>query len=96
MRYQVVLITDAIGSTPTILHDDSPPLVGSPGVRFRLVAETDDHGEAIAVAQLLKKKCRDEPPNPAVDWDAIEAMASDRVYRVAGVFGRAGAGSRPT
>lgn len=39
-----------------ILHDDSEPLPGGNAVRYRLVAETDDQSEAVAVADLLRRR----------------------------------------
>jgi hypothetical protein len=41
---------------PPILHDDSEPLTFGDGVRYRLVAETDDHDEAARVADLLRQR----------------------------------------
>lgn len=37
---------DPAGACPVILREDSKPLTGGEGVRWRLVAETDDHAEA--------------------------------------------------
>jgi hypothetical protein len=56
MIYAVVLRFDPAGTCLRILHDDSEPLTGGDGVRYRLVAETDDHGEAARVADLLRQR----------------------------------------
>jgi hypothetical protein len=40
-----------------ILRDDSEPLSGGDGVRYRFIAETDDRGEAIRVADSLERQC---------------------------------------
>lgn len=49
MLYTVVL---------RILQDDPEPLTGGDGVRYRLVAETDDYGEAVRVADLLRRRIK--------------------------------------
>ena len=54
VTYAVLLCFDSAGASPLILRDDDEALLGGDGVRFRLVAETDDHGEAVRVAELLR------------------------------------------
>jgi hypothetical protein len=56
MRYAVVLRFDRTGTCPLILHNDSEPLTGGDEGRYRFVAETDDHAEAVAVADLLRRR----------------------------------------
>ena len=56
MTYTVVLRFDPAGACLRILHDDSEPLPGGEGVRYRLVAQTDDQDEAVAVADLLRRR----------------------------------------
>jgi len=56
MAYAVILCFDSAGASPLILHDDDEALLGGDGVRFRLVAETDDHGEAVRVAEQLRRQ----------------------------------------
>jgi len=56
MTYAVLLCFDSAGASPLILRDDDETLLGGDGVRFRLVAETDDHGEAERVAEQLRRQ----------------------------------------
>jgi hypothetical protein len=56
MPYAVLLRLDAAGACPVILRDDSEPLTGGEGVRYRFVAETDDQVEAVQVADLLQRR----------------------------------------
>jgi hypothetical protein len=57
MTYAVLLRLDGAGACPVILREDSEPWTGGEGVRWKLIAETDDHGEAIRVAELLQRRC---------------------------------------
>jgi hypothetical protein len=54
--YAVLLRLDATGTSPVIVREDAPPLEGEKGVRYRYVAQTDDHGEAVRVAELLSRR----------------------------------------
>jgi hypothetical protein len=56
MAYAVLLRLDSAGPCPVIVHDDDQ-LLCSEGARWRFVAETDDHREAIRVAELLQRRC---------------------------------------
>jgi hypothetical protein len=56
MRYAVILVLDAAGSTPVILAEDSGPLQRLDGVRYRLIATTNDRAEATRVAESLKQR----------------------------------------
>ena len=56
MHYAVLLCCDSAGATPLILRDDSEALVGRESVHFRSFTETDDHGEAERVAELLRRQ----------------------------------------
>ena len=60
MTYAVILRLDPAGSTPLILRDDSKELPVADGVRYRLVAQADDYGEAVAVADLLRRRINAE------------------------------------
>jgi hypothetical protein len=64
MIWAAILRFDPAAVCVNILRDDAEPLPGGDGVRYRLVAQTDDHGEAIRVAQLLKRH-RDAGELPA-------------------------------
>jgi len=55
MAYVVVLCFDSAGVCPLVLRDDSEPLFGGDGVRYRLITETDDYGEAVRVADDLQR-----------------------------------------
>jgi hypothetical protein len=55
MTYAVLLRFDSAGACVNIPREDDEPLMGD-GVRYRLVAQTDDHGEAVAVADLLHRR----------------------------------------
>ena len=44
MTCAVLLCFDSAGASPRILRDDEEALLDGDGVRFRLAAETDDHG----------------------------------------------------
>ena len=57
MTWAAILRFDPAGVCVNILRDDAEPLPRGDGVRYRLVAQTDDHGEAIRVAELLKRRC---------------------------------------
>lgn len=54
MRYAVIIRLDQTGSTAFIHREDSAPLEGEDGVRYRLVAETDDHGDAVRITDLMQ------------------------------------------
>jgi hypothetical protein len=56
MRYAVIVRFDQTGSTAFTRREDSAPLEGEAGVRYRLVAETEDHGEAVLVADLEQQR----------------------------------------
>lgn len=56
--YAVVLRFDAAGPSALIVRQDSEPLPGGEGVRYRLVTETDDRAHALRVAYELERKCR--------------------------------------
>jgi hypothetical protein len=56
MTYTVLLCFDSAGPSPLILRDDDEALISGDGVRFRLAAETDDHGEAVRVAETLRRQ----------------------------------------
>ena len=56
MTYAVMLRFDPVGVCVNIVREGSEPLLGGDRVRYRLVAETDDHGEAVAVADLLRRR----------------------------------------
>jgi hypothetical protein len=65
MTYTVLVRIDAAGrETPVVLDEDCLPVVGEDGVRFRLVAETDDELEAFRVAHLIRERCRAGGPTP--------------------------------
>jgi hypothetical protein len=56
MAYAVLLRLDMAGALPVILHDDDGPLPPEEGVRWRFVAQTDDHDEAVRIAELLRNR----------------------------------------
>ena len=58
MTYAVVLRFDPTGTCLRILHDDSESLLAGEGVRYRFIAETGDHGEAVRVASTRDKAAR--------------------------------------
>lgn len=58
MLHAVIIRTDQTGSTAFIHREDSAPLEGEAGVRYRLVSETDDHGEAVRVVDVLQRRIR--------------------------------------
>ncbi len=76
MTYCVLVRIDSEGDSPVLLSDDSAPLVGEEGVRFRFVAETDDEMEAVRIADLVWHRCRGlQPGRPRTHdrGDPIEA-----------------------
>jgi hypothetical protein len=40
-----------------ILRDDSEPLIGGTGVRYRFIGQTSDFGEAVRMAESLRRRC---------------------------------------
>jgi hypothetical protein len=54
----VLIRVDEAGEEPVIVHDGEE-LLSDPGVRWRLVAECDDLGQARALVELLHRR-RDE------------------------------------
>ena len=58
MTYAVLIRFDPAGACPFIVREDSESLPGGEDVRYRLVAETDDYGCAIRVADEILRKCR--------------------------------------
>ena len=54
MTYAVLLRRDSAGATVFIRRNDSRPTAGDQEVR--VVAETDDHEDAILVADLLRRR----------------------------------------
>jgi hypothetical protein len=59
MTYAVLLYLGSTGACPLVLRDDDDPPPGGKGVRFRFVAETDDHGEALRMAERLRHEIAD-------------------------------------
>jgi hypothetical protein len=59
MTYAVLLYLGSTGACPLVLRDDDDPPPGGKGVRFRFVAETDDHGEALRMAERLRHEITD-------------------------------------
>jgi hypothetical protein len=59
MPYVVVLCFDSACVCPLILRDDSEPLLGGDGLRYRLVTETGDYAEAVRVADELGWRIKD-------------------------------------
>jgi len=59
MVYAILLRMDSSGARPLILREDSPPLGKEEGVLYRYVAQTEDHGEAVRVAEVLKVRLGD-------------------------------------
>jgi hypothetical protein len=56
--YAVVIRFDSAGASALIIRQDSEPLPGGDGVRYRLITETDDRAYALRVAYELERKCR--------------------------------------
>lgn len=68
MPYAVLLRLDSAGSCPLILRDDSEPLTGGDGVRYRFIAETDGPDEAARIAdQLQRREWDNNPPGRTAD-----------------------------
>ena len=69
MLYAILLRLDSAGLRPLIFREDSPPLGSEKGVRYRYVAQSDDHGEALRVVELLQRRLSDAEgallPHPA-------------------------------
>jgi hypothetical protein len=59
MTYAVALRFGPAGTHVHILHDNSEPLPGGNVVRYRLEAQTDDHGEAVKVVEPLNRRLRE-------------------------------------
>ena len=72
--FWVYVGTDAVGQFVNILRDGDE-LLGGDGVRFTLVLQTDDHGEAFRVAEQEKQRIREERRRP-IDWDALARAAT--------------------
>jgi len=56
MVYAILLRMDSSGASPMILREDSPPIGSQKGVRYRYVAQTEDHGEAVRVVEMLTRR----------------------------------------
>jgi len=56
MRYTILLRFDSTGVCPVLLQEDYEPLGGEEGVRWRLVAQTDERGEAIRIVEELRRR----------------------------------------
>jgi hypothetical protein len=72
--FWVYVGTDPVGQFVNILRDEDE-LLGGDDVRFRLVLQTEDQGEAIRVAEQEKQRIREERRRP-IDRDALERAAS--------------------
>ena len=59
MTYAVLLRLDPAGPSPLIVPEDSPPFGSENGVRYRWVAQTDDHRVAVRVVELLQRRLSD-------------------------------------
>jgi hypothetical protein len=70
MTYAILLRVDAQGTRPVLVGEDDklPP---EKGVRWRYVARTDDHAEALRVAEVLQQRCDVDEP-----WVGPSATAS--------------------
>jgi hypothetical protein len=60
MFYAVLLRLDSAGACPVIVPEDAPPLGSEKGVRYRFVAQTNDHGEAVRVVEVLQRRLREQ------------------------------------
>ena len=60
MTYAVLLRIDPASTCPVIVPEDSPPLQADKAVRYRFVAQTDDHGEAVQVLELLHRRLEEQ------------------------------------
>jgi hypothetical protein len=70
MRFAVVLRIDPAGQTAFISREDSEPLESEEGVRYRLLGETDDYGEAVRLADQANAREGDnrrERDRPCLD-----------------------------
>jgi len=56
MRYTILLRFDSAGVCPVLLQEDYEPLGGEEGVRWRLVAQTDECDEAIRIVEDLRRR----------------------------------------
>lgn len=56
MAYAILLRVDAQGTRPVLVREDDklPP---EKGVLWRYVARTDDHAEALRLAEVLRQRC---------------------------------------
>jgi hypothetical protein len=61
MAYAVLLRLDSAGDCPVILREDSQRLSREKGVQYRFVAQTDEHGEAVRVVELLNRRLGELP-----------------------------------
>ena len=59
MSCSVVVGTDARGSFPFLLRPDDSLPGGESGIRWRLVAETDDFEQAIRVLEITHRRYGD-------------------------------------
>jgi len=64
MSYLIVLRYDAEGTSPLVLREDEQ-LVASDGVRWRLVAQTDDADLAARIVDQLRTRHAPELPASA-------------------------------
>jgi hypothetical protein len=55
MVYAVLLRLDSAGPCPVVVYDDDQ-LLSREGARWRLVAQTDDYGEAVGVAAATARR----------------------------------------
>lgn len=58
MPFAVVLYKDEQGPCVLIRRPDDGSMPASPEASVRVVATTDDHGEAVAVAELVERAIR--------------------------------------
>jgi hypothetical protein len=58
MSYAILLRLDSAGACPVLLREDAELLTSDKGVRWRFVAETDDHVEAVRLVEMLQQRCQ--------------------------------------
>ena len=83
--YSVIIVSDHLGRTIQILHPGDD-LLASPGIRYSVAFQSDDLGEVVRAADLIKRRLRAERcATPESVWEELgrAAIAQDEHTRTA-------------
>ncbi len=69
VSYAILIREDEAGVCPVLVRQYDR-LLTSRGVRWRFIAQTDDHDEALRTMELLQRRCESCAPSPAASATA--------------------------